>query len=121
MLSTWKGLRTRRADADAAVRVGQPGRAPELLWAALPVVALILVFVGTWQTITRVANSDAPGPYEQEPSFVSGSPTLLARYELPLGTVTVTATRIDKKAAPVLVDSEPVMVESADPQEYRPQ
>jgi heme/copper-type cytochrome/quinol oxidase subunit 2 len=122
VISTWKGIRSRAADRSASGGLRSNQReAPELLWAVLPVVALILVFVGTWQNITKVANADVPGPFEQEPSVVSGTPTLLAQHNLPLGRITITAAPRQPTARPAPVGTEHVMVESADPQEYRPQ
>jgi hypothetical protein len=87
--STWRGMAERagQTETPSADAEGNPllvRRAPELAWAILPAIALILVFAGTWRAMHQFSDADSPPPmHRHPPATVSGAPSLLADYSRP--------------------------------------
>ena len=89
--STWRGLSNREA---APAPAGDPApvvsprpkqirRAPELLWAILPAIALVLVFMSAWRAMHTVADAGDMPIHRHPPATVSGAPSQLAVHEAP--------------------------------------
>jgi hypothetical protein len=115
--STWRG--TRAAGPTDSGAAGERGRvfrrAPQLFWAIIPAIALIIVFAGTWKTFTRVSVDNSVPTYDEYPGAVAGSATLIATYTLP-------PVKAQAKARPaVQPEAQPTMVDNSVAEEDDPQ
>jgi heme/copper-type cytochrome/quinol oxidase subunit 2 len=75
--STVRGPAARASGDDAANPV-HIRRAPEIIWAVLPVIALIFVFAGTWRVLHFSDATTTQPLHRHPPTTVSRAPTSLA-------------------------------------------
>ncbi len=115
--STWRGMAARagQTETPSADASGAPlniRRAPELVWAILPAVALVLVFAGTWRAMQHLSDASASPMHRHPPATVSGAPSHLASNGQP--TQRKAAVRRGTPAEPSKSMMEPVRTETVE-------